>query len=65
MLDLLNPSRPARPRVDAPPEPPVPSPRSKILARIVEEAERAEERAIAQRQAETARRDQPRPYRFD
>ena len=64
MLDLLNPSTPPR-RVDPPPERPAPSPHSEILARIVEEAERAEERAIAQRQAETARRDQPRPYRFD
>jgi hypothetical protein len=65
MLDLLNPSKPPRPRVDPPPEPPAPSPRSEILARIVEEAERAEERTITRRQAESARRDQPRPYRFD
>jgi hypothetical protein len=65
MPDLLNPSKPPRPRVDPPPEPPAPSRRSEILARIVEEAERAEERTIAWRQAEAARRDQPRPYRFD
>ncbi len=65
MLDLSHLSRPPQPRVrpaagTAGHGTPLRNP-----ARIVEDAERDEERTIAQRQAATARRDQPRPYTFD